>query len=192
MKKFLVTVCIILGLGISQSIAQVTNNAENLSDGIQWNGVSTNADGSDITDLGGYRIYIGTDSDFNNATLLVDIPATNSTGDLTPQVYEWDPYPFSGPLTTNRVWVTAYDQIGNESTPSVPYLLIYDDLPPAQPMQVIIQPVDGGVALLIQGIPSDVSDMSIEVASDLSADWMQKANVAFFRGSHTSLPPIPE
>jgi hypothetical protein len=74
-----------------------TGNSVTLS----WDAPATNSDGSDLTDLAGYKVHYGTSS--NNYTQSVDIG--NSAGASISSL-------------SNETWcfaVTAYDTSGNES-----------------------------------------------------------------------------
>jgi hypothetical protein len=72
---------------------------------LTWDAPTTNADGTTLTDLGGYRIYYGTSPGSSASSLDV--------GNLTSFTLRGFP---SG--TTRYFRVTAYDTSGNESGPS--------------------------------------------------------------------------
>ena len=69
---------------------------------LSWDPPATNADGSPLMDLGGYRIYYGTSSGFYETALDVGDVITSTVTNLT----EGSVYYFV---------VTAYDLSGNES-----------------------------------------------------------------------------
>lgn len=69
---------------------------------LSWDPPTTNADGSPLTDLDGYRVYYGTSSGVYDTTLDVGSVITSTVSNLTDGVI----YYFA---------VTAYDLSGNES-----------------------------------------------------------------------------
>lgn len=85
------------GGGTSDVVGASGSNATTLS----WNAPTTNADGTALTDLAGYKVYYGTSS--GNYSLSVDIG--NITGTVISSL-ESGNWCFA---------VTAYDTSGNES-----------------------------------------------------------------------------
>lgn len=76
-------------------------DTENTSATLSWDAPATNADGTELTDLAGYKVYYGT-SPGNYATVIdVEDVTTYTINDLSPATYYFT--------------VTAYDEIGNES-----------------------------------------------------------------------------
>jgi hypothetical protein len=74
---------------------------------VSWNPPLTNADGSELNDLGGYKIYYGTSSgNYTNVIAVNDSLATKYTIK-------------NMPLKTYFVAVSAVDLSGNESNTSV-------------------------------------------------------------------------
>lgn len=81
-----------------------TGNIVTKSITLSWESPATNADGSPIEDLAGFKVYYGKTS--NNYTNYVDVGSLHEAtiGNLTPGVWCFS--------------TTAYDYAGNESTPS--------------------------------------------------------------------------
>jgi len=67
-----------------------------------WNAPTTNEDGTPLTDLSHYTLYV--------ENLAVGMNITGTT-------FQFDPTPYSEGQTL-EVWVTASDTSGNESLPS--------------------------------------------------------------------------
>jgi hypothetical protein len=70
-----------------------------------WNATTTNTDGTPITNLAGYRLYLG------NVQQGADIPAPNTTATL----------PTACQLGTYTV--TAFNMLNIESVPSLPFVV---------------------------------------------------------------------
>jgi hypothetical protein len=95
----------------SASVAQGSNTDESSSTGtgsvtLQWNAPNTNANGSTLTDLAGYKIYYGLGSGQQNRTKSVDIGNYTSASVSNLSTGDW------------CFVVSAYDTSGNESSPS--------------------------------------------------------------------------
>lgn len=94
---------------------------------ISWIAPTTNADGTPLTDLAGYRVYIGTASGvYGAATATVIQPATT-----------WA----CGTLSNGQKYtvVTAFDLAGNESVRSLEVPFVLDTIAPAAPSGVTAQ-----------------------------------------------------
>jgi len=68
---------------------------------LSWDVPTTNTDGTDLTDLAGYKIYYGTSPGTYDSAIDVADVATYTITDLSPATYYFV--------------VTAYDEAGNES-----------------------------------------------------------------------------
>ena len=75
----------------------------NTSGSLQWDPPTTNTDGTDLTDLAGYKIYYGTSPGTYEPPVNVGTVTTYSINDL------------SLPPATYYFAVTADDEMGNES-----------------------------------------------------------------------------
>jgi hypothetical protein len=97
---FLQLIAIIISLyscgGGSGSSTSSSNSAT-----LSWEAPTTNADGTPLTDLGGYKVYYGTSSGNYTVSLDVGNVTTYKIDNLTPGTYYFA--------------VTAYDTSGNES-----------------------------------------------------------------------------
>ena len=94
---------------------------------ISWIAPTTNADGTPLTDLAGYRVYIGTAPGvYGVATATVVQPATT-----------WP----CGTLSNGQKYavVTAFDLAGNESVRCSELPFVLDTIAPAAPSGVGIQ-----------------------------------------------------
>ena len=68
---------------------------------LSWDAPTTNTDGTDLTDLAGYKIHYGTSPGTYDSVIDVAKVTTYTVSDLTPAAYYFV--------------VTAYDEEGNES-----------------------------------------------------------------------------
>ena len=94
---------------------------------ISWIAPTTNADGTPLTDLAGYRVYVGTAPGvYGVATATVVQPATT-----------WP----CGTLSNGQKYtvVTAVDLAGNESIRSTEVPFVLDTIAPAAPSEVTVQ-----------------------------------------------------
>ncbi len=87
--------------GCGGSGSSTSNNSPGNSATLTWDPPTTNADGTPLTDLAGYKIYYGTSPD--NYTVVINV------GNVT--IYRID----NMPLGTYYFAVTAYDTAMNES-----------------------------------------------------------------------------
>ncbi|NOY71331.1 MAG: hypothetical protein GXP14_02980 [Gammaproteobacteria bacterium] len=81
---------------------------------LSWTGPTTNSDGSFITDLAGYKIYMSTDpKSFSDNNLLIDVPTLDTLGGMQEE--------FIADNLKNGTYyftITAYNSSGMESPPS--------------------------------------------------------------------------
>lgn len=91
--------------GGNSTIASNVDNNLNSTVTLKWTAPTTNADGSNLEDLGGYKMYYGTST--NNYTELIDVGNF-----VTIRIEE---IPSLTPDTKYFFAVTAYDLSGNES-----------------------------------------------------------------------------
>ncbi|MEW6417438.1 MAG: fibronectin type III domain-containing protein [Nitrospirota bacterium] len=104
---FLQLIAIIISLyncgggGGSSSSSNSNGGGSSSSATLTWDAPTTNADGTPLTDLGGYKIYYGTSS--GNYSVVIDVGnvTTYKIEGLSPGIYYFA--------------VTAYDTSGNES-----------------------------------------------------------------------------
>jgi len=68
---------------------------------LSWDAPTTNTDGTDLTDLAGYKLYYGTSPGTYDSVIDAAKVTTYTVSDLTPATYYFA--------------VTAYDEGGNES-----------------------------------------------------------------------------
>ena len=68
---------------------------------LSWDAPTTNTNGTDLTDLAGYKIHYGTSPETYDSVIDVAKVTTYTVSDLTPAAYYFV--------------VTAYDEEGNES-----------------------------------------------------------------------------
>ncbi|MBI5755921.1 MAG: fibronectin type III domain-containing protein [Nitrospirae bacterium] len=85
------------GGGVNITGADTSANSATLL----WDPPTTNTDGTELTDLTGYKVYYGTESGNYTASTDVGNVTTYTVSDLPPQTY--------------YLAVTAYDVYGNES-----------------------------------------------------------------------------
>jgi len=114
---------------LAQSTNIVVDNGN--ATGVRWTPPTTNEDGSPLDDLAGYKVY---SSEGGSTNVILQ-------GDVLTSPYLWGVYPFASG-TTNDIFVTAYDLVGNESQPSESLILIVDSLAPSAPTLIILD-MDG-------------------------------------------------
>ena len=76
-------------------------DTENTSATLSWDAPATNTDGTELTDLAGYKVYYGTSPGTYDSVIDAEDVTTYTINDLPPATYYFS--------------VTAYDEIGNES-----------------------------------------------------------------------------
>jgi len=128
MKTLLAILLLSAALAVNthaQSTNIVVDNGN--ASGVGWNAPTTNEDGSPLDDLAGYKVY---SSEGGSTNVILQ-------GDVLASPYLWGVYPFASG-TTNDIFVTAYDNAGNESQPSESLILIVDSLAPSAPTLIIL------------------------------------------------------
>ena len=118
MNKLLIILSAVLLAASSVCAKVVTDEATGLS----WEAPVTNEDGSELTDLAGFRVY-------QDGELVADVHDTQ---------FLWVELPVSHGETT-EFFVTAYDAAGNESLPSETLQVTADFVAPGKPMSMSVQ-----------------------------------------------------
>ena len=118
--RYLIPLCLALLL-VSPALAAVPVEGPTKC-AYQWNAPTTNTDGSALTDLKGYNVYVGTAVGVFPATPTVFVAAPSASPKPTDPVVVWDCR--TQTWTDGAKWLTvrAVDLAGNESaniTPSV-------------------------------------------------------------------------
>jgi len=120
MKKIILLLFVLLMFSIPASAG--TSNVT-----LAWDAPTTNADGTKLTDLAGYKLYYGAESGVYTKT--VDV------GDITTFQVKGIP---DGPYFFA---VTAYDTMGNESGYSNEVNTFLDTIPPGVPGGCVIKSI---------------------------------------------------
>jgi hypothetical protein len=108
---------------------------------LDWDAPTTNADGTPCDDLAGFRAAISLpDVDLNATT--TPLPAPIATVDVPGAAVS--EVALTGLLTglakgNYRLWVLAYDDVGNESEWSEPLPIFYDPVKPGRPVSQAIR-----------------------------------------------------
>jgi hypothetical protein len=168
---FLLTLCFIIILSVSHVFAADVT--------LSWTPPSTNADGSTLTDMGGYTIYYGTQS--GNYTYRIDAGTVTSysIGSLVPGFV----YYFA---------VTAFDISGNESAYSkeVSMYVTNNDAAPPVISGVYANNIKSTSAV-INWTTDEAADTQVEYGATLSFGYITTADTSLVTNHSQTISVAP-